>query len=304
MNCQIAIELLPWLLNGTLETDERRQLLEHLGTCPECRAELARTREAGALYLSDPERFEFPATSSAATPNHPSAADLVAYAEGLAPSGLDRRTLEDHLASCPTCSEELSLVRGGRTALFGEPVHAAADGRTSSDPSHREDGAEHDNVLSGPWSIRRWRGLAAAASLAFLVSSTGWIVSSGGGAQPLIASGSYEFVAPRGQTRTIAEEPQQVRRSHGEILVLTYEPAAGVVAETAKLELLSADGEVLTEIDHRFSPDDEAGTRTARITLQPDWSRLAPGTYTVRVTPEGGGESADDVMYYDFRLIE
>lgn len=42
--------LLPWLLNGTLTPDERRELETHLQSCASCRAELARQRELMTLY--------------------------------------------------------------------------------------------------------------------------------------------------------------------------------------------------------------------------------------------------------------
>src|SRR5436190_10139813 len=48
-DCQSTILALPWLLNGTLAKDERRQVREHLIACPSCREELARTREMLAM---------------------------------------------------------------------------------------------------------------------------------------------------------------------------------------------------------------------------------------------------------------
>jgi len=43
--CHRTVLALPWLLNGSLEAAERREVREHLIACPGCRAELARTRE-------------------------------------------------------------------------------------------------------------------------------------------------------------------------------------------------------------------------------------------------------------------
>jgi hypothetical protein len=48
--CQRTVLALPWLLNGSLAAEERRQVREHLIGCPACRAELARTRETIALF--------------------------------------------------------------------------------------------------------------------------------------------------------------------------------------------------------------------------------------------------------------
>jgi len=43
--CHRTVLALPWLLNGSLETVERRAVREHLIGCAACRAELVRTRE-------------------------------------------------------------------------------------------------------------------------------------------------------------------------------------------------------------------------------------------------------------------
>jgi len=51
-NCHRTLLALPWLLNGSLEAEERRQVREHLIGCPACRAELQRTREALAVFES------------------------------------------------------------------------------------------------------------------------------------------------------------------------------------------------------------------------------------------------------------
>ena len=50
MNCDDAIERLPWLLNGTLEEEEGRQVQAHLETCERCRTALAETRDAWRIF--------------------------------------------------------------------------------------------------------------------------------------------------------------------------------------------------------------------------------------------------------------
>ena len=50
MNCDQAIELLPWLLNGTLEAGERDEVRRHLETCERCREALTETRVAGSIF--------------------------------------------------------------------------------------------------------------------------------------------------------------------------------------------------------------------------------------------------------------
>jgi hypothetical protein len=49
-NCQRTVLSLPWLLNGSLEAEERREVREHLIGCPQCRAELQLTRETLAVF--------------------------------------------------------------------------------------------------------------------------------------------------------------------------------------------------------------------------------------------------------------
>ena len=62
-NCHRTLLALPWLLNGSLEPEERRAVREHLIACPECRAELARTRELLAAFQA--ERQAAPAAAVA-----------------------------------------------------------------------------------------------------------------------------------------------------------------------------------------------------------------------------------------------
>jgi hypothetical protein len=69
--CEQATLALPWLLNGSLEPAERRAVREHLLRCPQCRAEVARTREALALF-----------TAVAATPAEPKRAAIAAASRG------------------------------------------------------------------------------------------------------------------------------------------------------------------------------------------------------------------------------
>jgi len=47
-------ELLPWLVNGTLDRDETEQVEAHLAECAECRAELVAERQLAAAIESSP----------------------------------------------------------------------------------------------------------------------------------------------------------------------------------------------------------------------------------------------------------
>ena len=127
MTCDQAIELLPWLLNGTLEDQERNEVRRHLESCESCQHALAETREAGRVF-----------------DQHIPTAAMIALAWGEDLPDLDRDTVERHLASCPQCSAELELTRTSRrleeadnlaifpSARFTEPVRTAGRWRLSA----------------------------------------------------------------------------------------------------------------------------------------------------------------------------
>ena len=142
MTCDQAIEFLPWLLNGTLEEQERAEVRRHLATCERCRQALAETWEAGHLFSQ-----------------HLSPAVLVALAWGEEPPGMDRETAERHLASCPQCAAELELTRTSRCL-------EAAD-NLALFPSARP-------VREAP-GAGRWRAAALAAGLTGLIAASGWL---------------------------------------------------------------------------------------------------------------------------------
>jgi anti-sigma factor RsiW len=111
-----TLELLPWLVNGTLEGDERREVEAHLASCPECRSELAATRRAFEVYAA-----------------HLPAAALTAYvADPGAPSWevdgrpLERGLVEAHLAACAACRDEVEMLRAGLAAVDVDGAAAPA----------------------------------------------------------------------------------------------------------------------------------------------------------------------------------
>lgn len=142
MICDQAIERLPWLLNGTLDTEERAQVQGHLETCPSCREALAETREAWRIFGQ-----------------HLPSEDLVALAYGEAPAGVDPALAERHLASCPECAAELELARMSHQLEEEDRIvifQSRAPGKETVG------------------SYRTWRGAALAASLAGLIAFGGW----------------------------------------------------------------------------------------------------------------------------------
>jgi hypothetical protein len=149
MTCDHAAELLPWLLNGTLEPGERRELLAHVRTCEACRRALDETRFALAA-------------ADAHLPSEVLVA--VAFGEPVPASGaappLDPALIEEHLEACPLCAAELELARTSR-ALADESV-ALLPRRVPAGGAGRE---------------RGWRTAAVAAGLAALVSTGGWLAT-------------------------------------------------------------------------------------------------------------------------------
>lgn len=53
-----VVELLPWLVNGTLEPDEVRRVRDHLAQCASCRAARAEEERLAAALIAVPESEE------------------------------------------------------------------------------------------------------------------------------------------------------------------------------------------------------------------------------------------------------
>lgn len=145
MNCDQAIELLPWFLNGTLEAGERDEIRRHLETCRSCRQALRETRE-GWEILSQ----HLPSTA------------LVALAYGESPAEIDSALAEQHLASCPQCAAELELARMSRRLEEDEKIAVFPGARPRPEADR---------------GFRQWRAAALAAGLAGLVAASGWVYS-------------------------------------------------------------------------------------------------------------------------------
>ena len=143
MNCDLAMEFLPWLLNGTLEAAERDEVRRHLATCESCRAALNDTREAWTIFAQ-----------------HLPSDALVALAYGEAPAGVNPEVAERHLASCPECAAELELARTSRRLEEDDRIAVFPGTRTRPVKSAGGD--------------RTWRAAALAAGLTGIVALGGW----------------------------------------------------------------------------------------------------------------------------------
>ncbi len=225
MNCETAIELLPWYLNGTLDESERREVREHLAGCEACRKALEDTRLAWTIY-----------------DQHIPSEALVALAWGESPEGYDPDVLERHLRSCPECAAELELVRTSRrleeddgVALFARPAAKLT-----------------------PPARAPWRSAAMAAGLAGVVAASGWIWTAGQARDlerqlaesratpatpaPAPSSAPQEDVAARERLAEMSAQVETLRRQTDEMRdQLTKIAAAGPSEPTARVNVWVGD---------------------------------------------------------------
>jgi len=147
MNCDRAEELLPWLLNGSLDAAEAGSVRAHLAGCAACR-----TAWVDTAWVAELSAIHVPAE------------DLVDLAAGVALTGVDRAAVEAHLAGCAACAAELALLRASWAA------HAAPEGSAQMRPVARIEPARpgHAPALR-PRPSWDWRNLALAATVAGMV---------------------------------------------------------------------------------------------------------------------------------------
>jgi hypothetical protein len=218
MTCDQTLELLPWYLNGTLESGELAEVRQHLETCASCRAALAETGQAWSMFAQ-----------------HIPAPDMVALAWGDRPSEIDPAAAEAHLASCAECAAELELARMSRRLEEESNVAVFPAARPQTAPGR---------------AYRGWRAAAIAASLAGLVAAGGWFqtarqpqqaavrpivppVASQPAATPLQAPANSntdrELATLRQKVKELSDSTDglqsQVRKSQEQVAHLTAEPA-------------------------------------------------------------------------------
>ncbi len=149
-NCDDVSGILPWLLNGTLDDDERRQVLQHLATCETCRQDLAATRLAAEIF-----------------DQHPPAEAILALAWDETPRGIDPGFLDEHLAGCPRCAAELELAQMSRRLEEDDRIV----------PLKRRIAPAPAPEPATTW--RGWKTAALAAGLAGVVAFGGWLQTAG-----------------------------------------------------------------------------------------------------------------------------
>ncbi len=182
-----TVELLPWLINGTLDPGARRRVEEHLEDCLDCRSELSATRDAFAVYSA-----HLPAAAVvgyAEAPEAPAYAVDGGHAEG---GHVERGVVEIHLAHCDRCLKDLSLTRESLERMEGTGTDghdgAVTTGIATVTPFARPGGATTsvEGARSTPgttstdagYTTPRWVPMALAASLLLaMVGAGGWITT-------------------------------------------------------------------------------------------------------------------------------
>ena len=144
-SCTDAAELMPWLLNGSLDEAESRRLRQHLAACEACRLELAEAADAWQLMT-----------------RHVPSMSLAEYAQGLPPSELSREQIEAHLEVCASCREEAELAGTGEVVDF----ETARSRRTVSalEPAAA---SSQRGVRHRRWAIAATVAAAAAGAMLF-----------------------------------------------------------------------------------------------------------------------------------------
>src|SRR5262245_12637668 len=150
LDCQHVTEILPWLLNGSLDAAERQAARAHLSRCGQCRQELQETAFAGAVHQQ-----------------HAPEGALVDYAFDRPSTDFDRGLLERHLAECEQCAAELEMLEESRRLLETEDNVVAFKPRPRA-----KVGIAGTALMRAP--TRLWAYGAIAASVIGIVGLTGW----------------------------------------------------------------------------------------------------------------------------------
>ena len=94
MDCKVAAELLPFYLNGSLSPAEHEAFDHHLDECQNCAEERDETFAAAQIFSA-----------------HLPAATIHDYASKGSAANWQTASIEDHLADCQLCQDEVLLVQ-------------------------------------------------------------------------------------------------------------------------------------------------------------------------------------------------
>jgi predicted anti-sigma-YlaC factor YlaD len=259
MDCEHVTELLPWYLNHSLKPAERQEVEQHLSQCRSCQAELRDTCAAGATLGQ-----------------HVPPKDLVDYAFARPCNGVSEERITQHLESCDDCRSELAMIRDSNAALSrtDDPAEVTARvGRSRRDSS--------------------WRWLAAAASLACIVTACGWWeeVEKGRRSQvnhPVVQL--HNLLLRGGEPADIDTIPREAEKA---TLILT--PYDQLEGDNMKLELIDGEGNI-EELG-----DKPVLTESQDYTVLLSTGRLESGSYQLRLSGEQDGER-EVLAEFPFRI--
>lgn len=250
MDCRQIIELLPWFLNGSLSPEEKRRVHVHLKDCDDCRAELGETLFVAKLCSAHPETAAL--------------VDLV-----FASSGADHQALEQHLAICPDCAEQVALLRCSASLQGAVKTPVPVVARRVA---------------------RVWRPIAIAASLLSVIALGGWYhawqksvavkqdrmaekqtaaAAPAQGEKAAAPAQVPEDAAADRRDTTIDDEIAQLRRDSSDLTRRLHE----VMARLAALEGLRFSGEVFDLISGSLSErgDDDAIANVIQVASDAEW---------------------------------
>lgn len=182
---QRTVELLPWLVNGSLEAGERQAVESHLADCSDCRDELIATRDAFEVYAA-----HLPTEALITYAENPEVGGYSVLGEGGRSHAVDRRLIERHLEQCAACREEVHLTRESLAGLTATAGAGAATATTAPSVApliqptpHTASELDGDAWRAAPMGpaaggAPRWFPLALAASLVFaIVAAGGWYLA-------------------------------------------------------------------------------------------------------------------------------
>ncbi len=190
LDCTRAEELLPWLMNGSLEPGASAELRRHLAGCAACRQAFEETGLAARIFGQ-----------------HVPPQLLVSYAFGEPLAQEEREHIDTHLPECAECAGELVLVRASREALSAPGPSELAAPAPRSPPS--------------TW----WRAAALAAGVTALLlgGAAVWSLLRAGGLERRLAderarrtaaeSTAVRLGDERGAADRAAEEAQAAERA-------------------------------------------------------------------------------------------
>ncbi len=202
--------------------------------------------------------------------------DLSAYADGEALTSEQRATIEQHLAHCADCREELAAQQTISSLLadLPEPEVPRSFRLTPADVNTKPTSAS-DPVEIQPWIVRnqsrfRWAGLAAAVLLVMVItadlfSTTG---SDDSATEFTTMQESADSEAPAAEER--ADEPSIMSTDEDAAMDAAEESEAEEAAPDAELDSAAPEGdEDLPVAEEAPEPPDEPTDQPA-VELAPD----------------------------------